>query len=290
MKGIILAGGNGSRLFPITKGISKQLLPIYDKPMIYYPLSVLMLSGIKEILIISNPEYINLYEKLFADGSKLGMKIQYKIQEKPRGLSDAFIVGEKFIGNDPVCLILGDNIFYGQDFVPKLKNASELKDGAVIFGYYVTNPKELGVVQFDEKGNVLSLEEKPEKPKSHYAIPGLYYYDNSVVERARNLKPSARGELEITDLNREYLYDNKLKVEILGRGFAWLDTGTYDGLANASDFVRTIQKRTGLYISCIEEIAYRNKWINKEQFIEIGKEYDKTEYGKYILSLAGVKI
>ncbi|MCC5912468.1 MAG: glucose-1-phosphate thymidylyltransferase RfbA [Clostridiaceae bacterium] len=285
MKGIILAGGSGSRLYPITQGISKQLLPIYDKPMIYYPLSVLMLSEIKEVLIISNPEYIELYKNLLGDGSKLGMRFEYKIQEKPRGLSDAFIVGEEFIGTDDVCLILGDNVFYGQGFVPKLEKASNNKSGATIFGYYVNNPKEFGVVEFDNEGKVLSLEEKPENPKSHYAIPGLYYYDNSVVERAKNLKPSARGELEITDLNREYLEKGKLHVELLGRGFAWLDTGTYDGLADASDFVRTIQKRTGLYVACIEEIAYKNGWISKEEFEGIGHQYEKTEYGKYILSL-----
>lgn len=285
MKGILLAGGSGSRLYPITQGISKQLLPIYDKPMIYYPLSVLMLSEIAEILIISNPEYIHLYKTLLGDGSKLGMRFEYKIQEKPRGLSDAFIVGEDFIGTDPVCLILGDNVFYGQGFVPKLEKASNNKSGATIFGYYVNNPKEFGVVEYDDEGKVLSLEEKPETPKSHYAIPGLYYYDNSVVERAKNLKPSARGELEITDLNREYLEEGKLHVELLGRGFAWLDTGTYDGLADASDFVRTIQKRTGLYIACIEEIAYKNGWITKEEFKALGQQYEKTEYGKYILSL-----
>lgn len=285
MKGIILAGGSGSRLYPITQGISKQLLPIYDKPMIYYPLSVLMLSKIKEVLIISNPEYIDIYKKLLGDGSKLGMKFEYKIQEKPRGLSDAFIVGEDFIGNDDVCLILGDNVFYGQGFVPKLEKASNNKSGATIFGYYVNNPIEFGVVEFDDTGKVLSLEEKPEKPKSHYAIPGLYYYDNSVVERSKNLKPSVRGELEITDLNREYLDGGKLQVELLGRGFAWLDTGTYDGLADASDFVRTIQKRTGLYIACVEEIAYKNGWISKEEFKTIGHQYEKTEYGQYILSL-----
>jgi glucose-1-phosphate thymidylyltransferase len=285
MKGIVLAGGSGSRLYPITKGISKQLLPIYDKPMIYYPLSVLMLSGIKEVLIISNPEYIELYTRLLNDGSKIGMKIEYKIQEQPRGLADAFIVGEEFIGTDEVCLILGDNIFYGQGFVPRLNAAAEVKDGAVIFGYFVNNPKEFGVVDFDEVGNVLSLEEKPEKPKSNYAIPGLYFYDNSVIQRAKNLKPSARGEIEITDLNREYLKDGKLKVELLGRGFAWLDTGSYDGLANASDFVRTIQKRTGLYVACLEEIAYTNKWMTRQELMEIGKEYQQTEYGQYILSL-----
>jgi len=286
MKGIILAGGSGSRLYPITKGISKQLLPIYDKPMIYYPLSVLMLSKIREVLIISNPEYIDLYKNLLGDGSSLGMRIEYKIQEKPRGLADAFIVGEEFIGEDSVCLILGDNIFYGQGFVPKLLKASQIREGAVIFGYYVPDPREFGVVEFDENYNVISIEEKPDKPKSHYAVPGLYYYDNSVVKRAKNLKPSDRGEIEITDLNIEYLNEGKLKVELLGRGFAWLDTGTYEGLANASNFVRTMQERTGLYISCLEEIAYRNKWITKEELIILGKEYEKTDYGKYILSIA----
>lgn len=287
MKGIILAGGSGSRLYPITKGISKQLLPIYDKPMIYYPLSVLMLSKIKEVLIISNPEYIDFYKTLLGDGSSLGMRFEYKIQESPRGLADAFIVGEEFIGDDSVCLILGDNIFYGQGFVPKLLNASHIEEGAVIFGYYVPDPREFGVVEFDENRNVLSIEEKPDRPKSHYAVPGLYYYDNSVIDRAKNLRPSARGEIEITDLNREYLNEGKLKVELLGRGFAWLDTGTYEGLANASNFVRTMQERTGLYISCLEEIAYRNKWITKEEMITLGREYEKTEYGKYLLSIAG---
>lgn len=285
MKGIILAGGSGSRLYPITKGISKQLLPIYDKPMIYYPLSILMLSKIKEVLIITNPEYIDFYHNLLGDGSNLGMKLEYKIQEKPRGLADAFIVGEHFIGNDSVCLILGDNIFYGQGFVPRLDSASKVKDGAVIFGYYVNDPKEFGVVEFDKDNKVISLEEKPERPKSNYAIPGLYYYDNSVIERAKNLVPSLRGEIEITDLNKSYLIENKLRVELLGRGFAWLDTGTYDGLANASDFVRTIQKRTGLYLACLEEIAYNNGWINKEELRVLGVKYEKTEYGQYILSL-----
>lgn len=287
MKGIILAGGSGSRLYPITKGISKQLLPIYDKPMVYYPLSVLMLSKIKEVLIISNPEYIEFYRNLLGDGLHLGMKFEYKTQEKPRGLADAFIVGEEFISDDSVCLILGDNIFYGQGFVSKLLSASQLEEGATIFGYYVPDPREFGVVEFDEYNKVLSIEEKPLKPKSHYAIPGLYYYDNTIVERAKNLKPSKRGEIEITDLNREYLNEGNLKVELLGRGFAWLDTGTYEGLANASNFVRTMQERTGLYISCLEEIAYRNKWITKEQLIALGKEYEKTEYGKYLLSIAG---
>jgi len=286
MKSIILAGGSGSRLYPITKGISKQLLPIYDKPMIYYPLSTIMLAGIREVLIISNPEYIDSFKRLLNNGSHLGINIEYKIQERPRGLADAFIVGEEFIGSDTVCLILGDNVFYGQGFGSTLRRVSQIQEGAVIFGYYVTNPDEFGVVEFDEEGNVLSLEEKPKKPKSNYAIPGLYYYDNSVVEKAKSLKPSARGELEITDLNREYLNEGKLKVELLGRGFAWLDTGTYDGLANASEFVRTIQKRTGLYIACLEEIAYRNKWITKEELIKLGKEYEKTEYGQYILRFA----
>jgi len=287
MKGIILAGGSGSRLYPITKGVSKQLLPIYDKPMIYYPLSVLMLAGIREILLISNPEYIELYKRLLNDGSHFGINIEYKIQEKPRGLADAFIVGEEFIGSDTVCLILGDNVFYGQGFGSTLRRISQIQEGAIIFGYYVTNPDEFGVVEFDEEGNVLSLEEKPTKPKSNYAVPGLYFYDNTVIEKAKTLKPSSRGELEITDLNREYLKEGKLKVQLLGRGLAWLDTGTYDGLANATDFVRTIQKRTGLYIACLEEIAYKNKWITKDQLIKMGKEYEKTEYGQYILSLVG---
>lgn len=286
MKGIILAGGSGTRLYPITKGISKQLLPIYDKPMIYYPLSVLMLSKIKEVLIISNPEYIEFYINLFGDGTELGMSIEYKVQEHPKGLPDAFILGEEFIGEESVCLILGDNIFYGQGFGPKLVEAASIDHGAIIFGYYVSNPSEFGVVEFDEDYNVISLEEKPENPRSQYAIPGLYYYDNSVVEKAKKLKASNRNELEITDLNKLYFDEGDLKVELLGRGFAWLDTGTYDGLADASDFVKTIQKRTGLYISCLEEIAYRNNWITKEQLMSLGLEYNKTEYGRYIMSIA----
>ncbi len=285
MKGIILAGGNGSRLYPITKGISKQLLPIYDKPMIYYPLSVLMLSKIRQVLIISNPEYIEFYKNLLGDGSEIGMQFEYKIQENPRGLADAFIVGEEFISDDSVCLILGDNVFYGQGFSTKLLEAASIEKGAVIFGYYVNDPKEFGVVEFDKDYNVISLEEKPKKPKSQYAIPGLYFYDSTVIKRAKKLKPSARGELEITDLNRDYLFEGKLNVELLGRGFAWLDTGTYDGLADASDFVKTIQKRTGLYVACIEEIAFKNGWISKEELKKIGLQYQKTEYGKYILSL-----
>jgi len=255
--------------------------------MIYYPLSVLMLSGIREILLISNPEYIELYKRLLNNGSHLGIDIEYKIQERPRGLADAFIVGEEFIGSDTVCLILGDNVFYGQGFGSTLRKVSQIQEGATIFGYYVNNPDEFGVVEFDEDGNVLSLEEKPKNPKSNYAIPGLYFYDNTVIEKAKALKPSERGELEITDLNKEYLKEGKLKVQLLGRGLAWLDTGTYDGLANATDFVRTIQKRTGLYIACLEEIAYKNKWITKDQLIKMGKEYEKTEYGQYILSLVG---
>ncbi len=285
MKGIILAGGSGSRLYPITKGISKQLLPIYDKPMIYYPLSVLMLSGIREILIISNPEFIDLFKNLLNDGNHLGLKIEYKVQEKPRGIADAFIVGEKFIGDDSVCLILGDNIFFGEGFIKHLKKASSDKREATIFGYYVKNPNEFGVVEFDEKNNVVSLEEKPENPKSNYAIPGLYFYDNSVIEKAKNLKPSSRGELEITDLNREYLKENKLKVELLGRGFAWLDTGTFDGLADANEFVKTLQKRTGLYIGCLEEIAYKNNWIDKNQLLYIANNNHKNKYGEYLKSL-----
>jgi glucose-1-phosphate thymidylyltransferase len=285
MKGIILAGGNGSRLYPITKGISKQLLPIYDKPMIYYPLSVLMLAGIQEVLIISNPEYIQLFNCLLGDGSQLGMQIVYKVQDKPKGLADAFIVGEEFIGDDSVCLILGDNVFYGQGFSPKLKSASMITEGAIVFGYYVNNPRDFGVVEFDNMGNVLSLEEKPEFPKSNYAIPGLYFYDNNVIKLAKALKPSVRGELEITDLNRCYLADKKLQIELLGRGFAWLDTGTYDGLADAADFVKTIQKRTGLYVACLEEIAYKNNWITREQLKNLGHQMQSTEYGKYLLSL-----
>ena len=285
MKGIILAGGTGSRLFPITLGISKQLLPIYDKPMIYYPLSVLMLAGIKEILIISNPEWIPIYHRLLGDGEKLGMKFEYLIQKEPRGLADAFIVGEKFIGNDSVALILGDNIFYGSGFTRVLRNANNRKQGATIFGYYVKNPVEYGVVEFDDNSNVISLEEKPSKPKSHYAVPGLYFYDNTVIEKAKTLKPSARGEIEITDLNKLYLNEKKLKVELLGRGFAWLDTGSYDSLLQAANFVETIQKRQGIYIACLEEIAYNKGFISREDLQCIGFELNKTEYGKYILSL-----
>lgn len=282
MKGIILAGGSGSRLYPITHVISKQLIPVYDKPMIYYPLSVLMLAGIKEILIISTPEHIDLYKKLFGDGSQLGLSFVYKVQEKPRGLADAFIIGEEFIDGSKVSLILGDNVFYGQGFSQVLKEASSIDEGALIFGYYVKNPQEFGVVEFDENGNVVSLEEKPAKPKSNYAVPGLYFYDENVVELAKNLKPSTRGELEITDLNREYLKMGKLKVKILGRGFAWLDTGTYDGLLEASNFVGTIQKRQGLYISCIEEIAYKLGFINEQKLFELINRMPDNDYKRYL--------
>ncbi|MCD6239345.1 MAG: glucose-1-phosphate thymidylyltransferase RfbA [Thermotogae bacterium] len=285
MKGIILAGGSGTRLYPVTKSISKQLLPIYDKPMIYYPLSTLMLAGIRDVLIISNPEYMDLFKNLLGNGKKIGMSFSYKVQKEPRGIADAFIVGEEFIGRDKVALILGDNVFFGQRFTEILKRAASLEEGAVIFGYYVKDPSAYGVVEFNESGNVISLEEKPEHPKSNYAIPGLYFYDNRVVEIAKNLKPSDRGELEITDVNKEYLKMGKLKVIPFGRGFAWLDTGTHDGLLEASNFVATIQKRQGFYISCIEEIAYRLGYIDSEQLLKLAKPLEKTEYGKYLKEL-----
>lgn len=289
MKGIILAGGSGTRLYPITKAVSKQILPLYDKPMIYYPLSVLMLSQIREILIISTPRDINLFKELFGDGSWLGMKIEYAVQDKPRGLADAFIVGEKFIGKDPVSLILGDNVFYGQSFTRTLKNASQIIEhdgGAVIFGYYVKDPTAYGVVEFSKDGKVLGIEEKPKAPKSNYAVPGLYFYDNSVVDIAKNIKPSSRGEIEITDVNNAYLKNGSLKVELLGRGMAWLDTGTYDGLLEASNFIATIQKRQGMYVSCIEEIAYRNGWIAQDKLLSLAAGY-KTSYGEYLSFIAG---
>lgn len=286
MKGIILAGGNGTRLYPITKGISKQLLPVYDKPMIYYPLSVLMLAGIRDVLVISNPEYMGLYENLLGDGAQLGLSISYESQEEAKGLADAFLVGESFIGDDSVCLILGDNIFYGQGFSPLLEQVSALKEGAAIFGYYVHDPRAFGVVEFDEDRKVLSLEEKPESPKSNYAVPGLYFYGNDVVEKAKQLKPSMRGELEITDLNRLYMEEDRLRVQLLGRGFAWLDTGSFDGLSDASDFVKTMQKRTGLYIACLEEIAYKKGWISRKQLLATGRQYGQTAYGQYLLHLA----
>lgn len=284
MKGIILAGGSGTRLYPITKAVSKQILPLYDKPMIYYPLSVLMLAGIREVLIISTPRDIGCFKELFGDGTWLGMHFEYAVQDKPRGLADAFIVGKEFIGNDDVALVLGDNIFYGQSFTRTLKSAAEkvkTEKGAVIFGYYVSDPTAYGVVEFDKDGNALGIEEKPANPKSNYAVPGLYFYDNSVVDIAANVKPSARGEIEITAVNNEYLTRKQLKVELLGRGMAWLDTGTYDGLLEASNFIATIQKRQGLYVSCIEEISYRNGWLTKEELLELAKGY-KTDYGRYL--------
>ena len=291
MKGIILAGGKGTRLYPMTKAVSKQLLPIYDKPLIYYPLSMLMLASIKDILIISTPQDIGDYKLLLEDGSKLGLHIEYAVQEKARGLADAFIIGEKFIGDDSVCLILGDNVFYGQDMTTKLRSAMEHKEGAVIFGYPVKDARSFGVVEFDEEGRVISLEEKPEHPKSNYAIPGLYFYDNDVVEIAKNVKPSNRGEIEITAINNEYLKRGKLYTIVMKRGTTWLDTGTPEGMLQASEFVQTIQERQGFYISCIEEIAWRRGFITTEQLYELGKELDKTEYGQYLISLAkdGIK-
>ena len=288
MKGIILAGGSGTRLYPITKAVSKQILPLYDKPMIYYPLSVLMLSGIREILIISTPRDISCFKELFGDGSWLGLHFEYAVQDKPRGLADAFIVGKDFIKDDDVALVLGDNIFYGQSFTQTLKNAAEKiknQKGAVIFGYYVKDPTAYGVVEFDKDGNVLGIEEKPKEPKSNYAVPGLYFYDNSVVEIASSKKPSSRGEIEITSVNNEYLSRKNLKVELLGRGMAWLDTGTYDGLLEASNFIATIEKRQGMYVSCIEEISYRNGWISKEELLNLAKGY-KTDYGRYLEFIA----
>lgn len=285
MKGIILAGGSGTRLYPMTIAISKQIIPIYDKPMIYYPLSVLMLSGIRDILIISTPRDIEVFKELLGDGSKLGLHFEYAVQDKPRGLADAFIVGEKFIVHDNVALVLGDNVFYGYGFSERLKNASERKSGATIFGYHVSNPRDFGVVEFDKDFNVVSIEEKPIEPKSNYAVPGLYFYDNDVVEIAKNLKPSKRGELEITAVNNEYLKRGKIKVELFGRGMAWLDTGTPSGLLNASNFVEAIQTRQGLYVACIEEIAYRRGFIDREQLIEIAKPMEKTDYGQYLLGI-----
>ncbi len=290
MKGIILAGGAGTRLYPITRAISKQIIPVYDKPMIYYPLSVLMLAGIREILIISTPEDIGLYEKLFGNGSQLGLSVSYKIQPSPDGLAQAFILGEEFIGDDNVCLILGDNIFYGYNFRSILEEAANLEDGAVVFGYYVNDPERYGVVEFNKNGKVISIEEKPENPKSNYAITGLYFYSNDVVEKAKNLKPSKRGELEITDLNRLYLNQNRLNVKLLGRGFAWLDTGTHDSLLQASNFISTIEQRQGLKVSCIEEIAYKKGFINKKQLLKLAEPLSKNQYGEYLINLANKQI
>lgn len=285
MKGIILAGGSATRLYPSSKAISKQIMPVYDKPMIYYPLSALMLAGIKQVLIISTPRDLPMFRELLGTGEDLGMQFSYKIQEKPNGLAQAFVLGEEFIGNDSSCLILGDNIFYGTGFTGLLNNAAGIKEGACIFGYYVNDPRAYGVAEFDSNNKVISLEEKPAQPKSNYAVPGLYFYDNTVVAKAKALKPSARGEYEITDLNKVYLTDGKLKVELMGRGFAWLDTGNADSMHEAASFVETVQKRQGLYVACIEEIAWRNGWINAQQLQKIGNDMSKTEYGQYLLSL-----
>lgn len=290
MKGIILAGGSGTRLYPITQAISKQIIPVYDKPMIYYPLSVLMLAGIREVLIISTPKDIHLYQDLLLDGSQLGMKLSYAIQPSPDGLAQAFIIGEEFIGNDNVCLVLGDNIFYGYAFGKILMDTAKLKDGAVVFGYYVKDPERYGVAEFDSKGNVLSLEEKPKQPKSNYAVTGLYFYSNDVVKKAKSLKPSPRGELEITDLNRLYLEEKRLKVELLGRGMAWLDTGTHESLLQASNFIYTIEQRQGLKVSCIEEIAFKRGFISKEQLLKLAEPLKKNQYGEYLIKIANEEI
>ena len=286
MKGIVLAGGSGTRLYPITKAVSKQLLPLYDKPMIYYPISVLMLAGIKEILIISTPRDLPMYKELLGDGSDLGISFEYVEQYNPNGLAEAFIIGEDFIGDDNVALILGDNVFHGHRFTEILEKATQLEEGAIVFGYYTNNPEAFGVVEFDDEWNVLSIEEKPEHPKSNYIVPGLYFYDNDVIEIAKNVEPSDRGELEITSINEEYLKRGKIKVELLGRGMAWLDTGTHDGLLDAANFIETVQKRQSLYIACLEEIAYLKGYIDREKLLELAEELKKTDYGQYLFNLA----
>ena len=286
MKGIILAGGSGTRLYPITKGISKQLIPVYDKPMIYYPLSTLMLAGITDILVISTPEYTPLFEQLLGDGSDIGVSLTYKVQEKPNGLAEAFILGADFIGDDSVCLILGDNIYYGSGLSKLIQEAAQKIDGATVFGYHVNDPERFGVVEFDNNMKALSIEEKPENPKSNYAVTGLYFYDNTVVEKAKNLKPSDRGELEITDINKLYLDEGKLDVKLMGRGYAWLDTGTHDSMMEAASFIATIQKRQNLKVACLEEIAYRMGYISKEKLVELAQPMKKNDYGQYLLRLA----